>query len=113
LLVDTLFDLRLTRNMLEGMRRSIPAAAPISMLFNTHGNGDHTLGNQLVKNARIMATRNCLLDMQARLPDQLHELSTKWRALGEAGAFMHEVVGSRCDFSDIVQTHRLSCSTER
>jgi glyoxylase-like metal-dependent hydrolase (beta-lactamase superfamily II) len=105
LLVDTLFDLRLTREMLEGMRRSIPAAARIGMLFNTHGNGDHTFGNQLVKNARIIATRNCLLDMEARLPDQLHELVTKnWRALGEAGAFMHEVLGSRFDFSDIVHT---------
>lgn len=105
LLVDTLFDLRLTRDMLEGMRRSIPAAARIAMLFNTHGNGDHTFGNQLVKNARIIATRNCLLDMEARLPSQLHELvTTQWRALGEAGAFMHEVIGSRFDFSDIVHT---------
>ena len=73
--------------------------------FNTHGNGDHTFGNQLVKNAHIIATRNCLLDMEARLPDELHELmTTKWRALGEAGAFMHEVIGSRFDFSDIVHT---------
>ena len=105
LLVDTLFDLRLTRDMLEGMRRSVPAAARIGMLFNTHGNGDHTFGNQLVKNARIIATRNCLLDMEERLPDQLHELvTTRWRALGEAGAFMHEVIGSRFDFSDIVHT---------
>ena len=63
LLVDTLFDLRLTRDMLEGMRRSIPAAARIGMLFNTHGNGDHTFGNQLVKNARVIATRSCLLGL--------------------------------------------------
>jgi cyclase len=105
LLVDTLFDLRLTRDMLEGMRRSVPAAARIGTLFNTHGNGDHTFGNQLVKNARIIATRNCLFDMEARPPEQLHELvTTTWRALGEAGAFMHEVMGSRFDFSDIVHT---------
>jgi len=39
------------------------------------------------------------------LPDQLHEVVTKnCRALGEAGAFMHEVLGSRFDFSDIVHT---------
>jgi cyclase len=73
LLVDTLFDLWLTREMLEGMQRSIPAAARIAMLFDTHGNGDHTFGNQLVKNARIIATRNCLLDMEARLPGELHD----------------------------------------
>ena len=35
----------------------------------------------------------------------LHELMSKnWRALGDAGAFMHEVMGSRFDFSDIVYT---------
>jgi glyoxylase-like metal-dependent hydrolase (beta-lactamase superfamily II) len=37
--------------------------------------------------------------------DELHELvTTKWRVLGEAGAFMHEIIGSRFDFSDIVHT---------
>jgi cyclase len=31
-------------------------------------------------------------------------VTTKWRVLGEAGAFMHEIIGSRFDFSDIVHT---------
>jgi len=105
LLVDTLFDLRLTRDMLDSMRRLVPAAARIGTVFNTHGNGDHTFGNQLVKDARIIATRGCLLDMEERPPENLHELMSKnWRALGEAGAFMYEVMGSRFDFSDIVYT---------
>jgi hypothetical protein len=36
LLVDTLFDLKLTAEMLSDMRRSVPAAAHINTLFNTH-----------------------------------------------------------------------------
>jgi cyclase len=44
LLVDTLFDLKLTAEMLAEMRRSVPAAAHINTLFNTHHNGDHTFG---------------------------------------------------------------------
>ena len=55
LLVDTLFDLKLTREMLDGMRKAVPQADKIGTLFNTHGNGDHTFGNQLVKGARILA----------------------------------------------------------
>jgi cyclase len=53
LLVDTLFDLKLTAEMLSDMRRSVPAAAHINTLFNTHHNGDHTFGNQLVEGAEI------------------------------------------------------------
>ena len=40
LLVDTLFDLRLTQDMLDTMRAAIPAAASIKTLVNTHANGD-------------------------------------------------------------------------
>ena len=45
LLVDTLFDLALTREMLAAMRRATPAAARIGALVNTHANGDHCYGN--------------------------------------------------------------------
>ncbi len=47
LLVDTLFDLKLTREMLDAMRRAEPkAAATIGTLVNTHSNGDHCFGNR-------------------------------------------------------------------
>ena len=52
LLIDTLFDLRLTEEMLREMRRAVPAAARIDTLVNTHANGDHCYGNQLVGDAR-------------------------------------------------------------
>jgi cyclase len=47
LLVDTLFDLRLTEQML-GTMADHTRSAPIGTLVNTHANGDHCYGNQLV-----------------------------------------------------------------
>src|SRR5687768_17970607 len=63
LLVDTLFDLRLTREMLDAMRKAVPAAASIGALVNTHANGDHTFGNQLLEGHRIIASQACAEDM--------------------------------------------------
>ena len=64
LLVDTLFDLKLTREMLDAMRRAEPkAAANIGALVNTHSNGDHTFGNQLVPGAEIIASKACAEEM--------------------------------------------------
>jgi glyoxylase-like metal-dependent hydrolase (beta-lactamase superfamily II) len=68
LLVDTLFDLKLTAEMLGAMRHSIPAAARIGTLVNTHHNGDHTFGNQLVEGAEIIATNATKLDMKPEEP---------------------------------------------
>lgn len=56
LLVDTLFDLRLTRKMLDAMR-PITSTRSIDTLINTHANGDHCFGNELVSDrAEIYAT---------------------------------------------------------
>lgn len=57
LLVDTLFDLALTREMLTAMR-DITSSAPITDALITHSNGDHTHGNQLLDaSVRIIAAR--------------------------------------------------------
>jgi glyoxylase-like metal-dependent hydrolase (beta-lactamase superfamily II) len=57
LLVDTLFDLPLTREMLTAMR-PITSSAPISDALITHSNGDHTHGNQLLDaSVRIIAAQ--------------------------------------------------------
>jgi glyoxylase-like metal-dependent hydrolase (beta-lactamase superfamily II) len=102
LLVDTLFDLKSTREMLSAMRNKVPQAAHIDTLINTHANGDHTFGNQLVADARIIGTRACVNEMLERPPEFLRERMNSWKQLGEAGAFMHEVMGSRFDFSGVV-----------
>jgi 2-keto-4-pentenoate hydratase/2-oxohepta-3-ene-1,7-dioic acid hydratase in catechol pathway/glyoxylase-like metal-dependent hydrolase (beta-lactamase superfamily II) len=55
LLVDTLFDLALTREMLTAMK-PITDRAPITDALITHSNGDHTHGNQLLDGSvRIIA----------------------------------------------------------
>src|SRR6187401_240374 len=55
LLVDTLFDLKLTADMLDAMR-VVTDTSPIATLVNTHANGDHCYGNQLVDQAEIIAS---------------------------------------------------------
>jgi cyclase len=68
LLVDTLFDLRLTRAMLDAMHRAEPRATRrIGQLVNTHANGDHCFGNALVEGAEIIASRATAEEM-AHLP---------------------------------------------
>lgn len=71
LLVDTLFDLRLTAEMLDAMRRAVPQAAHIDTVFNTHGNGDHWFGNELVEGARVLATREAAAEMADVPPERL------------------------------------------
>src|SRR5579872_5624224 len=57
LLVDTLMGVKITADMLAEMRRSVPAAARIGRLVNTHSNPDHVLGNQLVADAEIISAK--------------------------------------------------------
>ena len=54
LLIDTLFDLDLTEQMLSEMRHAVPAASRIDTLVNTHANGDHCYGNELVADAQVL-----------------------------------------------------------
>lgn len=100
-LVDTLFTLGMTRDMLKAYRDIAPAAGSIDLLVNTHANGDHTFGNQLVDGARIIASRACAEEMAERPPEAFRASLADWRAQGEAGAFLHEVMGSRFDFSGV------------
>src|ERR1700691_2067910 len=102
LLVDTLFDLPLTAQMLKTMREAVPAAGSIRKLINTHANGDHTFGNQLVEGAEIIACRACAEEFAEAPPDRLIAFEAGWKNLGEGGAFFHEAMGSRFDWRGIV-----------
>jgi cyclase len=90
LLVDTLFDLRLTGEMLDAMRRAVPAAATVDVVVNTHANGDHCWGNQLVRDADIVATEQCAEEMRELPPSVLADLvaDPPPGALGELTARM-------------------------
>jgi glyoxylase-like metal-dependent hydrolase (beta-lactamase superfamily II) len=100
LLIDTLFDLRTTREMLEAMA-PITERHPIGQAINTHGNGDHWFGNQLLPDGiPIVAAAAALEEMQTVLPSTaqlvFHELD-----LGpEFDAFAAQTF-RRFDFSGI------------
>ena len=94
MLVDTLFDLKLTREMLDTMHRAEPkAAARIGALVNTHSNGDHCFGNQLVTGAEIIASKACAEEMELeggakRLADSKRNASQ----MGETGEFFARIL---------------------
>jgi cyclase len=94
LLVDTLYDLALTEQMLRAMRDVVPAATRIDTLVNTHANGDHCYGNQLVAGARIVASERTAADMTALPPAAMAALIDQAPEMGELGAFFLDCFGA-------------------
>ncbi len=80
-LIDTLWDERLTRRMLDGLA---PAreGAPISTLVNTHGDGDHWYGNGLLGGAEIIATERAAAQMAEEPPSMLTRMRPLPRLAG-------------------------------
>lgn len=75
LLVDTLFDLRLTQEMLDAMAPIIDES-PLTDVVNTHANGDHCYGNQLLPaGARIHAAPEVAGEMHEAPPEMLAAMS--------------------------------------
>ncbi len=104
LLVDTLFDLRLTKEMLEAMRDAEPvAAARFGTLVNTHSNGDHCNGNQLVEGAEIIASTACAEEMAQESAAMMAAMLKNADTSEAAGAFFVECFGS-FEFDGISQT---------
>jgi cyclase len=100
LLIDTLFDLSLTRAMLDEMS-AVTAEHPISQAMNTHGNGDHWFGNQLLPDGiPIIATAAAIEDMQAAPPALLSALAAATDLPEEIELFTRHAFGS-FDFSGI------------
>ena len=103
LLVDTLFDLRLTQEMLTAMADATAAARSIDTLVNTHANGDHCYGNQLVSSATIIASRASAEEMGEVTGPVMAQLLRDAADLGGAGAFLQRIFGA-FDFEGIVST---------
>lgn len=97
LLVDTLFDYPLTREMLAEMRQKVPQAHKIDTVVNTHAHPDHTAGNGLVDGAEIIASTATLEEMKmiASPHNPFAKLLKNWQQFGEAGQYMHDVMGSK------------------
>src|ERR1700742_19534 len=91
LLVDTLMGVGLTKDMLAAMRASVPAAANIGRLGNTHSNVDHTLGNQVMAHAEIIAAEATAKAIAAFDAASLGDIAA-WERRGEAGDFFLETM---------------------
>ena len=74
LLVDTLYDHRLTRDMLDAMA-PITERNPIDAAMNTHANPDHCFGNELLpETTEIYASQATADEMGEFDPKVLHAL---------------------------------------
>ncbi len=104
LLVDTLFDLKLTRAMLKRMRDAEPLATRLfDKLVNTHANADHCNGNELVAEAEIIASRATAEELAAEPPDRLANIMRAAPNMGETGEFLMACF-SAFDFEGITPT---------
>jgi cyclase len=90
LLVDTLYDLELTGQMLRKMRAAEPRADAIGTLVNTHANGDHCHGNELVCGAQIIASTASAAEMAELPPEAMAAIMEAARNMGPVGEyFLH------------------------
>lgn len=85
LLIDTLFDKKLTAEMLALMRDAAPAARAIRTVVNTHGNGDHCYGNGVVGAEEIIGTPGCVEDLLASPASRNRTLLSAARVVGALG----------------------------
>ena len=104
LLVDTLMGVKITAQMIEAMRRRVPAARRIGRLVNTHSNPDHVLGNQVVSGAEIISAKATAEAIAAMDPQSFVAMSENWQAMGEGGAFLYETMGRKFDFTGVTVT---------
>lgn len=99
LLVDTLFDLAMTREMLAGLA-PVTQDRPIRTVVNTHANGDHWFGNELVGDAEIIASQATAEEMATNGPDLIQGMLAQPGALGRFTQHIFEPF----DFSGITPT---------
>lgn len=86
LLVDTLFDLPLTQAMLDSMRAALPGVE-ITTLVNTHSNGDHCNGNELVHGAEIICSVAAAEELAHESPEMMAGLLAAAPDMGVMGEF--------------------------
>ncbi|AQA18676.1 MBL fold metallo-hydrolase [Halioglobus japonicus] len=93
LLVDTLYDLELTDEMLAKMRDAEPLANNIDTLVNTHANGDHCHGNELVCGAEIIASSASAAEMAELPPEAMAAIVAMAPDMGEMGRYFLDCFG--------------------
>lgn len=93
LLIDTLFDLPLTREMLDAIGAETGVSSFETVVI-THSNGDHCFGNELVGGAEIIASKACSTEIAEMPPELLAGLVDAAPGLGEIGAYITESFGA-------------------
>ncbi len=83
LLVDTLWDVKDTRTMLGAMRPFIERA-PLRYVVNTHADGDHFWGNELVASVETITSEASLEEMQALNSRSMALMETLGKVLSAA-----------------------------
>lgn len=105
LLVDTLFDASLTRDMLAIMADATGKGADdIGVIVNTHANGDHCHGNGLCQHAEIIASEASAAEMAELPAPALAAIMAQAKELGPAGQYLVDIFGS-FDFTDVAEKH--------
>jgi len=103
LLVDTLFDMPLTREMLSSMADATGILAEdIDTVVNTHANGDHTHGNACCASAEIIASAASAAEMEAFTPAMLARFVAGAPAHGAAGRYLLDIFGA-FDFAGVIE----------
>ena len=96
-LVDTFMDLPKTTELLDAIRTVTDR--PIRTVVNTHHNGDHTWGNQLVEGAKIVGHHRCRTEIITGTQPSM--LATLQGADGNGAVGYMKQAFSSFDFSGI------------
>jgi len=97
LVVDTLYDLALTRRM-AGLYAEIHPEPP-RRVVNTHHNGDHCWGNQVFTGAEIIAHEGCAARFSDFLPEAAEAIRTMPDPPPHLRDLQHEL--APFDFSEV------------
>jgi cyclase len=93
LLVDTLFDLHLTREMLAAMG-PVLEGNPLQAALNTHSDPDHCFGNELLPRAtEIYASAASAAEMDEISPEMLRAITSASSMPPELSSFVEHAFG--------------------
>lgn len=93
LLIDTLWDLRMTRRMLDAAHQLTGGPLPQTVL-NTHSDGDHFWGNELLPEAEIISSAVARKMMPLDTPRSMHAMARSSKLLVAAGWLPIPIVGT-------------------
>ena len=103
LIVDTLFDEKLTQEMLKVMKIAEPKSIKnIVALINSHSNGDHCNGNNCVDTPEIISSEAALEEMSHESPEIMAALMRQAPSMGALGQYFQQCFGS-FDFDGITK----------